>query len=132
MVTSQTLDSFVVRETSLLTLGPSFQRQTSPQGRKQWLALALSITLVCHSQITPLSTHSWPLWPLDSWMHISSHGLSNFKVSPGIILCLVSDELLRAGSDPDLVHYQEASCLVPGQNSLRIRSGWLGALKLAL
>ena len=35
MVTSLTPDSFAVRGTSFLTSDPSFQRQTSLQGRKQ-------------------------------------------------------------------------------------------------
>ena len=59
-------------------------------------------------------------------MHNSSHGLSNFKVSSGIILCLVSDGLLRAGSDPDLAHYQEATRLVPTANLPQTIKGGLG------
>ena len=81
MVTFQTLDGFALRETSFLTSSPSFQRQTFPQGRRLRLAMTLSTILIRPSQTTLLSTHSWPLSPLDSWMRISSHGLY-LKVSP--------------------------------------------------
>ena len=52
-------------------------------------------------------------------MRISSRGLSNLKVSPAHNLVFnLSDGLIRL--DPDLVHYQEATCLALRANSPRI------------
>ena len=76
-VTSLILETFAFRETSLVTRTPLFQRQTSSRGNQQNMA-----TIVCHSQTTLLSTHSWPLLPLDSPIHISSHGLADLEVNP--------------------------------------------------